>query len=69
MPRKGPATPEATERAYAYVVEMIVAEGGFGRKLDAMHQVHAGHGVQSSAGAAATKKDATTFDGASLIPK
>ena len=46
MLRKHPATPEATEKAYPYVVEMLVPEGGFGQKLDAMHQFHARHGVQ-----------------------
>jgi hypothetical protein len=69
MPRKSPATPEATERAYPYVVEMLVPEGGFGRKLDDMHQFHARHGLRPSAGAAAAKRDATTFDGASPIPE
>jgi hypothetical protein len=67
MPRKDAATPEATERAYPYIVEMLVPEGGFGRKLDDMHQFHACHGIQPTAGAAAAKRDATTFDGASPI--
>jgi hypothetical protein len=50
MQPNSPATPEATERAYPYIVEMLVPEGGFGRKLDAMQQFHARHGIQPQGG-------------------
>ena len=63
MPSKGPATPEATERTYPYIVEMLVPEGGFGRKLAPATE------YKPSAGTAAAKEDATTFDGASPIPE
>ena len=56
MPRKGPATPEATERAYPYIVETLVPEGGFGLKLDAMHQFHARHGIQPQHGRSRREK-------------
>ena len=69
IPSKGPATPETTERTYPYIVEMLVPEGGFGRKLDAMHQFTPATEYKPSAGAAAAKEDATTFDGASPIPE
>ena len=67
MQPNGPATPEATERAYPYAVEMLVPEGGFGRKLDAMHQFTPATEYKPSAGAAAAKADATTVGGASPI--
>ncbi len=51
MPSKGPATPEATERTYPYIVEMLVPEGGFGRKLAPATE------YKPSAGAAAAKED------------
>jgi hypothetical protein len=69
MQPNSPATPEATERAYPYIVEMLVPEGGFGRKLDAMQQFHARHGIQPQGGRSPAKRDATTFDGASPIPE
>lgn len=50
MPCEDRTTPEATERTFPYIVEMLVPEGGFGRKLDAMHQFHARHGIQAQRG-------------------
>ena len=50
MPCENCTTPEATERAFPYIVEMLVPEGGFGPELDAMHQFHARHGIQVQRG-------------------
>ena len=50
MPCEDCTTPEATERAFPYIVEMLVPEGGFGPELDAMHQCHARHGIQVQRG-------------------
>jgi hypothetical protein len=67
---KGRASPKSLERNFPHIVEMRVPLGGFGAKLDAMHEWHtkrtSAHFIQLDD---ATKTTATTFDGASLMPK
>jgi hypothetical protein len=47
---KGRASPEANERDFPHHVEMIVPEGGFGRKLDVMHEWHRARGIEAMHG-------------------
>jgi len=37
---KGRASPKSLERDFPHIVEMRVPLGGFGAKLDAMHEWH-----------------------------
>jgi hypothetical protein len=44
---KGRSNAKAIERRYPHIVEMVVPEGGLGRRLDAMHDWHAARGLIS----------------------
>ena len=48
MPRyKGRASPKAIEKDFPHIVEMRVPLGGFGSKLNAMHQWHETRGIRA----------------------
>lgn len=47
---KGRPSTKAIEREYPHIVEMAVPEGGFGPRLDAMHDWHHKRGLQSREG-------------------
>jgi hypothetical protein len=44
--RKGEITGRTNERDYPFIVEMLLPEGGFGKKLDAMEAFHQERGVE-----------------------
>jgi hypothetical protein len=44
---KGRTSPKSIERDFPHIVETIVPEGGFGKRLDAMYEFHARHGVRA----------------------
>jgi hypothetical protein len=47
---KGRTSPEAIERDFPHHVEMIVPLGGFGKKLDVMHEWHSARGIEAMHG-------------------
>jgi hypothetical protein len=47
---KGRTSPEAVERDFPHHVEMIVPLGGFGKKLDVMHEWHSARGIEAMHG-------------------
>jgi hypothetical protein len=44
---KGRQSPKDIEQDFPHSVEMIVPESGFGKKLDAMCDFHARHGIRA----------------------
>jgi hypothetical protein len=42
--------PRRNEREHAFIIEMAVPEGGFGRRLDAMHDWHRARFLEHRAG-------------------
>lgn len=51
MPRyKGGVSARVIERDFPHVVEMLVPESGFGKKLDAMYDFHERHGIRAQRG-------------------
>jgi hypothetical protein len=42
---EGRQSAKAIERDFPHIVEMVVPEGGLGKRLDAMYDFHARHGV------------------------
>jgi hypothetical protein len=42
---KGRQSAQSIERDYPHIVEMLVPEGGFGKKLDAMYDWHRARGI------------------------
>jgi hypothetical protein len=47
---KGSASPEDIEKAFPYIVEMVVPEGGFGTGLDAMYEFHRRRNLEARRG-------------------
>jgi hypothetical protein len=47
---KGRQSAKAIERDFPHIVEMVVPEGGLGKRLDAMYDFHARHGVRARLG-------------------
>jgi hypothetical protein len=47
---KGRTTAKLIERDFPNHVDMMVPEGGFGRRLDAMHDWHRAHGIEAMSG-------------------
>ena len=68
---KGRTSPKAIEHDFPHHVEMIVPLGGFGKKLDVMHEWHRAREAltQCTDAGAVMRKAAITFDGALLVPQ
>jgi hypothetical protein len=47
---KGRVSARAIERDFPHVVETVVPEGGLGKTLDAMHELHKRHGITAHTG-------------------
>jgi hypothetical protein len=47
---EGRQSAKAIERDFPHIVEMVVPEGGLGKRLDAMYDFHARHGVRARLG-------------------
>jgi len=47
---KGRSSSKSVERSYPYKIEMIVPEGGFGKRLDEMHQWHRARSIKARFG-------------------
>ena len=47
---RGRANPKAIEHAYPHHVDTVVPPGGLGRRLDAMYEFHARHGIKPQRG-------------------
>jgi hypothetical protein len=47
---KGRASAKAVEKDFPHVVEMMVSEGGFRDRLNAMHDWHLARGIQAKHG-------------------
>jgi hypothetical protein len=47
---KGRQNANAVERDFPHIVEMAIPDGGFGDRLDAMHDWHLARGIQAKHG-------------------
>ena len=47
---KGSRSAKAVEREYPHFVDVVVPPGGLGRRLDAMYDFHARHGILAQRG-------------------
>ena len=47
---KGSRGAKAVERKYPHFVDVVVPPGGLGRRLDAMYDFHARHGIRAQRG-------------------
>jgi hypothetical protein len=63
---KGRASLKVIERKFPHHVDMMVPEGGFGSRLNAMHARLDFHGIEACAARTAARTDATVFAGALL---
>ena len=63
---KGHTSLKVIESKFPHHVDMLVPEGGFGDRLNAMHDWHS-HGLRQCGAKAGVRTGATSFDGALLI--
>jgi hypothetical protein len=57
---KGRSSSKSVERSHPHQVEMIVPEGGFGRRLDEMHEWHRARSIKPRFGR--SRRDANNRD-------
>jgi hypothetical protein len=58
---KGRTSPKSIERDFPFIVEIVVPESGFGRRLDAMYDFHASHGIQAQRGRSRRDEDGRDY--------
>jgi hypothetical protein len=54
---KGRPSAKAVERDFPHIVELAVPEGGFGKRLDTMHEWHRSQGIQPHHGSGRHEDD------------
>ena len=58
---KGRASLKVIKSKFPHHIDMLVPEGGFGARLNAMHDWHDANGISAVRGKDGVKTDATTF--------
>jgi hypothetical protein len=58
---KGRQSAKAVERDFPHFVDMVVPLGGLGKRLDAMYEFHARHGVEPKRGQGRHDADRTVI--------